>query len=231
MTLNRGIVYVAWGQQHVDEAVMTSRFGNYNKVLFSDREAPGFNGQVIIKPDMPVTRNVFMRRWFAIKWSPFDISCLMDTDCTIHNSIDLGFDLAEDYGYANTIAPGLTFDWKGKEHIHYSGGIHFWRKGFLDEFFNRLYEFTENDDCFSDETAIGIVLREMKINPAVLPKSFLTISCGRVHDRPIRVFHTYYPFQFNTLKCDGIGNDFMVWEGPTNTQPVDMTGAVWAKGT
>lgn len=226
----RGIVYVAWGQQHVDEAVISSHGSSYSKILFSDRVAPDFNGEVVIVPDMPQTRNIYMRRWFAIKWSTFDTTCLLDTDCIIHAPIDLGFDLAEEYGYANTIAPGLMFNWKGKDYVHYSGGIHFWRKGFLGEFFDRLYSFTENDDCFSDETAIGVVLRELKINPAVLPKSFLTIMCGRVHDRPIRVFHTYYPFQLNTLKCDGVGNDFAVWEGPANKdQPIDLTGAVWSK--
>lgn len=228
MNPSRGIVYVAWGQQHVDEAVVSSRYGQYNKVLFSDRPAPTFNGEVIVLPSMPATRNVFMKRWYAIKWTPFDTTCLMDTDCVIHNSIDLGFTLAEEYGYSNTIAPGLMFNWKGKDYVHYSGGIHFWSKGFLDEFFNRLYEFTENNDGYSDETAIGVVLRELKINPAVLPKSFLTIVCGRVHDRPIRVFHTYYPFQFNTIKCDGIGNDYLVWDGNSDG-PVDMTGAVWSQ--
>jgi len=213
LVATKGIVYVAWGKEHIDEAVKWSQFGNdYPKVLFTNEPVSGFNGEVIVR-DLPVTRNIYMRRWYAIKWSPFDITCMLDTDSVLHGSIQLGFDLAEEYGYSNKIAPGMTFVYgpDHKEYVHYQGAIHFWRRGFLDEFFDRMLEFTENNDEASDETAIAVVLRRLKINPAALPDSFCMVRCGRVHDRRIRVCHSYYA-QFNTIKSDGFGNDYLTWE-------------------
>lgn len=209
--MTRGVVYVAWGKEHINEAIHSSRYGGYEKVLFCNEPVPQFNGKVIVR-DLPVTRNVFMRRWYAIEWSPFDLTCMIDTDCIIHNSIDLGFELAKEFGYANKIAPGMTFNWGDKEYVHYQGAIHFWRKGFLDEFLKRMYEFTQYEhDLVSDEVGISVCLRELKINPAVLPDSFCVVRCGRIHDRPIRVCHSYFG-DMNVIKSDGFGQDYITYE-------------------
>lgn len=197
VTSKIGIVYVAWGQHGINEASRAAWWGKLPTCLITDLESTvpdKIFGQVI-RTDFAAYKGLhhFYRKMEALQKSPFDITLYSDADTYPIGDLSLGFAKASRHQFAVVIAPGQTFLWRDIEHIHFNCGVLFFQghpTEWPEQVLSHASTFTD-----SDEPAWSISWDELGINPAVLPSVFNLVSAGRIHDRPIRIWHSRHPLQ------------------------------------
>lgn len=214
--MTRGIVYVAWGDKWLHEACRSSasaRKLGYETALLTDDTRDWSEHFTIQKQlDFSVMAGFesFQVKWLALLHSPFDVTCFLDSDTTVHGSLDLGFELAEQGHFCVTISPAMVFHHEGKEWIHYNGGT-FYFKGHQPELFRWFCEAAKKirgSGLLTDEPPMSLAFRWHGVNPMVLPPMFNCIRVGRIHTRPIKVFHSrFHPA--TEIVSDHFGNEFV----------------------
>jgi len=210
-----GVLYVAWGEEHIREAIESSRslIGNYQTCLVTDSKedlTPYFSSVKAIEFTELMYLHPHIRRWIALSMTPYPVTCMLDTDCVSPNpDLDLGFVLARKYGFATTLSPGMTFGLEGTEYVHYNAGITFFR-GYQKDLMQEIFRVASENNFESDEAALSVALRNLCINPAVLPACFNFVRAGQIHDRLIRIYHSPWKPVFSKIRSDGFGNDFPV---------------------
>lgn len=221
--MTRGIVYVAWGDKWLSEAMQsaaTARRQGYQTCLLTDDICtfPEFDLQRPVDFSRFEGLHPLMRKWACLTETPFESTCFLDTDTAVHTPIDLGFALAEQFGITLTIAPGMLLHHEERELIHYNTGVVFFRgrqPDLLEQFVcaARDVQAARHD---GDEAAVSVALSRAGINPAVLPSLFNTVRAGQIHTRRIRVWHSRQ-WAGTQLVSDQFGNDFtrydFPWEG------------------
>lgn len=103
-----GVLYVATGEQYIDEAIrsarsLTDNTSGYPTTLISDRE-PGvdvFDSVQLIEPT-----DSFRDKIRLLKETPYSRTVFIDTDTYICGEIGELFSLLEEYEFAATHAPG-----------------------------------------------------------------------------------------------------------------------------
>ena len=215
--MTRGIVYAAWGDRHLNEAVRsaaTARKQGYQTCLLTAdsrdwRHAFDLQRQV----DFSILGDVepLAKKWVYLTETPFDTTCFLDTDTYVQGSIDLGFELAEQYGLVATISPGQTFHYGGREFIHYNGGTLYFtgKRPDLQAVFCEADRKLKGSGLKTDEPAMSLAIREHSINPVILPPVFNLIRAGCIHTRQIRVYHSHSDFPVSEVVSDLWGNEFV----------------------
>ena len=192
VTGTRGVCYVSWGEFHLAETIKSAKSCPYKTCLFTDLETvvpDGIFGQVI-RSDFKGVEGLhhFYRKLVAIKGTPFDTTMYADGDTIFVGDTDLGFKLAQRHDFAAVIAPGGIFHWQSREYVHYNCGA-LWFKGKPKKWANHVRELAKTfTDC--DEPAWSIAWDQLGISPAVLPGVFNLVVAGKIHDRPIRLWHS-----------------------------------------
>lgn len=198
--MTRGVCYLAWGTKHVREAITSAlTLGMVSPdlptCLFTDITSEVMDGVFthVIRSDFAEYDGYFMyyRKMAVLRESPFDVTMYVDGDTQFMAPVDLGFEKAERHGFAAVIHPGQILHWEGRELIHYNGGA-LWFTGHPEAFVKRVLELA-SIFTGSDEPTWAIAFDEMKINPAVLPSTFNLVTAGRIHERPIRLWHSREP--------------------------------------
>ena len=191
MTSQRGVVYVAWGEQYVSEAVEARRTHQYSATLFTDLQSavPDDAFDQVVRSDFAQFAGMhpFYRKLIAIEQTPYDVTLYSDSEVKIMGDIRIGFDRASRYGFATVLSPGQCFNWRGEDYVHFNGGLLFFRGRPLD--FARVVRTLAGtfDNC--DEPAWAVALEALGINPALLPPVFSHVPRCVLHPRPIRVWH------------------------------------------
>lgn len=213
MEMNRGVCFVAWGQQHLTEAINASAYATKQGLptcLLTDEAPEAYLPHFTIVKKVDFTRfnniNQMFRKWICLTETPFQNTCYLDTDCTVQGDLSLGFLKAEQHGICLTIAPGMTFLYE-KEYIHYNGALMFFTSYRPDLQRQLIFHAQRNQSINGDEPVVSLVLDAMNINPVVLPSTFCLVRSGQIHTRPIRVFHSM-GWPATHLASDQYGNDF-----------------------
>ncbi len=209
-TAERGIVYVAWGEKHVLEAARSAATSRYPTALVtcSPQFVPaGAFGEVIVEEFRDFAGlHPFYRKLAGLRRSPFAVTVFLDADTAVVGAdLDLGFRQAEKFGFAAVISPGMTFELKGVEYVHYNGGVLFVRgcpDAWIAEVLRLAPEFPR-----SDEPAWAVAWDRLGINPAVLPFSFNAVMAAWVHPRPVRIWHSRLPPQTHIVSLYPDPND------------------------
>lgn len=196
--MRNGIVYVAWGIEHINEAVQSAAtVKDYPTCLITDTPElvpAGAFGEVIVDDFSAFAAHGPMyRKHVAMKRSPFEVSCFLDTDTRIMGDISFGFRQALKFEFATVIAPGFTLhDPKGQELCHYNAGVLFFR-GHPNHWVDRVLKYSWVSPC--EEHAWSIAFDELNINPFVLPFNFNVMMAGYIHSRNVRIWHSVQPPQ------------------------------------
>lgn len=218
MNFSRGIVYVAWGKKHTDEAIVSAirNKSGYPTCIITDSPATCLDAfdYVRLADFYPYSElKPFTRKFCFLLHSPFESTCLLDSDCFAMGNLDLGFDLAEEGFFSLAHAPTMTIkEPGGKEYIHYNAGVMFSRtpaKHIHDAFMKKAVEIGGHH--IGDEGIITVSLRDDKIPHMALPNSFNVVRAGKPLPVPIRVYHSRYPVGDppTTLAGDHFGNQFV----------------------
>lgn len=96
--MNRGIIYYMWGNNPKQEKLL--------KKSIKSAEKFGYNYRVI--RDNTKDYEGFRKRIGLFDKSPFKTTLYLDADTQIMSNIDYGFEMAEKYGLACTIAPAVS---------------------------------------------------------------------------------------------------------------------------
>lgn len=195
--MNRGIIYVAWGERHVLHAIESAKTSPYPTALITS--TPEFAGNhfdhLIVRDFNEYARmSVMYRKMEAFLYSPFENSLFLDVDTSIIGNIDLGFRLSEKFGFSAVIASGMSFLWKDIEYVHFNGGVVFFKGKpiqWIDKVFEIQKEFS-HDPC---EEPVWSIAWEQTTFPAVLPFIYNCNFSGEVHQRDIRIWHSYRPIR------------------------------------
>lgn len=209
--MTRGIVYVAWGQQHLQEAcrsaklnksgyptcLMTSAdslsialdetFGtNYSLAMLEQH----FNSvQIVDFTELAKLPSIYWRKLASLLYSPFSTTLFVDSDCFILGDLSLGFELAEEGFFCTTISPHLTFVEKGKEYVLHNGGVYFCQtpaQKIVDVFLSLI----PTTEYSGDEGVISLAIRQQLIKHHTLPETFTVCRSGQGPPVPIQIFHS-----------------------------------------
>jgi hypothetical protein len=218
--MRRGIIYVAWGDKWLNEAVRSAASAaemGYQTCLLTEPSEwlshweKHFDYVKAVDFSQFDGMHYFMKKWQCLLETPFDQTCFLDTDTKVMDSLDLGFDLAEQFGLCMTLSPGMMFHYQGKEYLHYNGGIMFFngkRPDLVEQFVEVGKELQQEcPGLVGDEPVFSVAFRRYNINPCVLPSVFNTIRAGQIHTRKIKVFHSRWHHATH-LVSDQFGNDF-----------------------
>jgi hypothetical protein len=199
MSATTGIVYVAWGEHGLNEAARAAWWlaRRLPTCLITDHtsDVPANVFDYVMRTDFYQYQGLhhFYRKMEAIKHSPFDLTMYSDADTYPIGDLSLGFRKAAQHEFGIVIAPGQTFVWDDVEYVHYNCGVLFFRGRpirWADQVLSHARTFVE-----SDEPAWALAWEDLRINPAVLPSVFNLVSAGKIHDRPIRVWHSRHELQ------------------------------------
>lgn len=234
----RGICYVAWGEKHIKEACFSARQNKsgYPTCLITDPESMNLALDELFGPDYslamleqhfnqivrvdfrpfdameknPPAPHGFWRKQAALKFTPFNATCFLDTDCIPVGNLDLGFELAEEGNFCNVIAPTMWFKWQDKSYVLYNGGVWFFKSPaeHITEAFRALIP-TVGKDYWGDEGVISVACRQGTFKHAVLPKSFNLPLAGHNVDEQIRIVHsrTLIGFPPRRITTDYMGHE------------------------
>lgn len=224
----RGICYILWGTKNLNEAKSSVGYSyfvraehNLKTCIITDSQDPE------LKTHFDIVKNIdfdkyaefnlkiqdtipgILKKWIVLTESPFDTTCYVDSDTYVMDDLTLGFELAEQYKVCLIISPGMVFHYQDKEYVHYNGGVCFF-SGKQPELQRKIIEIAPeifNSGHEGDEAVLGIALRRLNMNPAVLPEVFNFSRKGQIHPRPIKIYHSNW-FPANHLMSDQFGNSF-----------------------
>ena len=217
MEKSAGVVYVAWGDQYINEAICSAKSVKQNAklstCLLTDKLDNSLNQYFDIVKFVNfgnIKYHQYMRKWICLTESPFEISCYLDTDTFVIQDLSLGIEMTERYGVSTIIANGMTFHHKNKEYVHYNGGVLFFNsnigKKIKDEIDNAYIQVT-SEKHVGDEAAISVAFVNLNLNPFVLPSIFNTVRGCIMHDRKIRIWHSREKPILTKIQSDQTGND------------------------
>lgn len=189
--MNQGVIYVAWGQKYVAEAIRSASSHQFPSILITDQQGVSshFFSEIMYSDfSQYVGKNPFYRKMEAIRQTPFDITLFADSDLLISGNIDFGFQQAARHGFAAAIAPGQMFNWEGRDFVHFNGGLLFFR-GQPHPWADAVLSFAPTfPTC--DEPAWSLAWDQLDVNPVALPEVFNHIPFAKLHPRKIRVWHS-----------------------------------------
>ncbi len=192
--MTKGVCYVAWGTQCVNEAVKSSKTCPYNTCLFTDQTPvpDGVFGQVIRTDFAQFSHlHVYYRKLSAILYTPFDLTMYVDSDTQFVASVESGFEHAEKYGFAAVLSPGGMFEWHvagiKREFRHINGGA-LWFRGRPVDWVHEVMQIGELINN-NDEPAWALAWDRLGINPAILPPVFNHVAECDLRPRLVRLWH------------------------------------------
>ncbi len=113
----RAIIFIAWDQKFIDEAVSSLRsrhLADYDRILVTDEESEAPSGFT------QVIRKSFSSSWHHRKAEVmralppgYDTYLFLDSDALVIGDLALGFEKAEQFGIALASAPRYSLDARG----------------------------------------------------------------------------------------------------------------------
>lgn len=227
--MSRGIVYVAWGEVHIQEACRSVRENKTDlpTCLITDKESlslaldetfgPGYSlamleqhfGQVIISDfkDFKDFENPLMRKYICLIETPFDETVFIDSDCIILDRISLGFTTGD---FCLCLGMFATLAHDDIEYVHYNSGVLFF-KGRRQDVYNAIIDVAYSlvpSGRIQDEWPLSVAIHNKLFNVSVLPSIFNLCRPGKVMSKVIRILHTPFPQRPKHLTHDEYGNEF-----------------------
>ena len=221
----RAIVFVAWGETHVQEVVRCielSRMPSYPVALITDEDT-----LIERAPDgVTIIRRRFLysgkeRKLEALAELPdsFETVLFLDVDTRVIGDISLGFEKAERHGIAMALAPHYSLaDFRSfgrvmaregvplqGQPVYNSGVIFFdWRSAEVRTVFADALSLLKKDESapWGDQTYISLAMELSGFNPYTLSPSFNYRGFGELISGSIRIWHSYAPAPANAAELE-----------------------------
>lgn len=211
----RAIVYVAWGQRFVEEAIASAHsaaFLKIDRLLITDLES-----EAILSKEVPFERVIahrFTIKGNAAKTEMFDVLpdeyssfLFLDTDTRILLDITQGFERAERHGIAAAQAAHYSLehfwdfgdvlermDFTSNELLLYNSGVIFFvRTPKVWQVMKRYQEFCRNADGAYDQPFFTLAMEELGFNPYTLSIAYNYRNFGEIISGRVRIWHSHSP--------------------------------------
>ncbi len=215
----RAIVYAAWGERYIGEAVTsatTAALVGVDRLLITNAESRAF-----LRADAPFERvieHAFQLPALLAKSEIFDLLpadydsfVFLDTDTHVLLDIDQGFEKAETYGIAAAQATmyGLEHFWgfdavlrdvglRSREILQYNSGVLFFsRLPRAWEVLTKWHELCVNASgdvsAYTDQPYLTLAMELLGFNPYTLSIAYNYRNFGDIACGNIRIWHSHVP--------------------------------------
>jgi hypothetical protein len=178
-----GIIYLAWGQESIDLAVISSKtvkeFGYATCLITSDTYSSK-EFDLIIQKELPY--DGLGKKALMYDLAPFDVNLYLDTDTFAYWNLDYGFKQAEQHGIALCIAPSPCLYYQylihakqeiSKDIVQYNSGVIFFKKqDSVKTVFDRWKKLVVETKANWDQHLFSYAFHLEKFNPFVLPTNW-----------------------------------------------------------
>ncbi len=219
MVPKRAVVYAAWGERHVGEAVRsatTAALVGVDRLLVTSAESRAF-----LRSDAPFERvieHAFRLPGLLAKTEIFDLLpaeydsfVFLDSDTHVLLEIDQGFEKAETYGIAAAQASmyGLEHFWgfdavlrdvglRSREILQYNSGVIFFsRIPKAWEVLKKWHELCANEEgdasAWGDQPYLTLAMELLGFNPYTLSIAYNYRDRGDLVCGYVRIWHSHVP--------------------------------------
>ncbi len=221
----RTIVYIAWGQHHVEcvaRCVRESRLPRYPIVLVTDPVSAVDalpRGVSVIRKDFRLRGKE--RKLEALASLPSDLETVLflDADTRVLDDISLGFDKAEQHGIAMAPAPHYSLaDFRAfgevmrnegvvpRGQLIYNSGVAFfaWNRREVRDIFEHALALAAKytSEPYGDQPYITLAMETAGFNPYTLSPSFNHRAFGELISGSVRVWHSTEPVPPNAAHLE-----------------------------
>jgi len=215
----RAIVYQAWGQKYIAEAVRsatTAAIVRADRLLITNAESRRF-----LPPDPPFERVIEHSfklpgmlakcEWVTLLPPEYDSFAYLDTDTFILDDIDQAFEKAELHGIAVAPAAAYSLDHffgfdqvlarlgvRSRDILMYNAGVIFftrypaaWRV--LTKYHELCHAVQGGDPPWGDQPYLTLAMELFSFNPYTLSIAYNYRSFGELANGRIRIWHSHEP--------------------------------------
>jgi hypothetical protein len=215
----RAIVYVAWGAQHIEEAVAsaaTAGIADVDRLLITDADS-----RVLLRPSCPfeqIIEHAFALPGLLAKTEmlpllphAYDSFLYLDTDTRILLDIDQGFEKAERHGIAAAQATAYALEhfwgfgkvleetgFQSREILQYNAGVIFFTRAasawqVMQKWHELCVAAGPDAAAWTDQPYLTLAMELLGFNPYTLSIAYNYRSWGEHASGRIRIWHSHFP--------------------------------------
>jgi len=215
----RAVVYAAWGERHVGEAITsatTAALVGVDRLLVTNAESRAFLGagapfERIIEHTFRLPGQLAKSEIFDLLPAEYDSFVFLDSDTHVLLDIDQGFEKAETYGIAAAQATmyALEHFWgfgevlreaglRSREILQYNSGVIFFsRMPKAWEVLKKWHELCANAQgdvsAWGDQPYLTLAMELLSFNPYTLSIAYNYRNFGDLACGNIRIWHSHIP--------------------------------------
>ena len=215
----RAIVYVAWGEAHIREAVASARTAGIMKtdrVLVTDtasrrhvpRDAPF---ERTIEHTFRLPGQLAKTEFVALLPREYESFLLLDSDTSILMDVSLGFDKAETYGIAAAQAAAYSLEhfWgfaremaatgvPQRDILQYNTGVIFFTRApgawaVMCKWHDLCRRAGPEATAWGDQPYFTLAIEQLGFNPYTLSTAYNYRNFGELANGRIRIWHSHMP--------------------------------------
>ena len=214
MKNNRAIVFLGWGDKHIEliaQCIRESSLPDYPMFLMTDEATQVHalpKNVVVVRRESKLSGKARKTEFFPFLPDEIQTALLLDADIRVIDDVSLGFEKAEKYGVAIVPAPHYSLaDFRDfrevmlKENVTprgqiiYNSGVLFCTPQRADV--RAVFDLTlalakkYRDREWSDHTYLSLAIELQGFNPHALSPSFNYRGFGELISGSIRIWHSY----------------------------------------
>ena len=225
MKNNRAIVFVAWGDKHIQlvaDCLRESRLPDYPVVVMTDdtTKAHGLPQSVeLVRRASNLSGKARKTEFFNHLPQQIESALLLDADTRVIDDISFGFEKAEKHGLALVPAPHYSLaDFRDFREVMlnegvtprgqmiYNSGVMFYapHRPEVRAVFDLTLKLAQkyHDRVWSDQTYLSLAIEMLGFNPHCLSPSFNYRGFGELISGSIRIWHSYEPLPKNAASLE-----------------------------
>ncbi len=225
MKNKRGIVFLAWGDKHIQlvaDCVRESKLPAYPILLMTDEgtKVENLPKEVgVVRCESNLSGKARKTEFFNRVPDEIETVLLLDADTRVIDDISLGFEKAEQYGIAMVPAPHYSLaDFRSFREVMtnenvtprgqmiYNSGVIFYtpRRPEVRAVFDLALKLAQKyrERAWSDQTYLSLAIELLGFNPHCLSPSFNYRGFGELISGSIRIWHSYEKLPKNAASLE-----------------------------
>lgn len=225
MKNKRAIVFLAWGDKHIQlvaDCLRESRLPDHPVILMTDEatKVQGLSNDVdVVRCQSKLSGKARKTEFFNRIPQEIETVLLLDADTRVIDDVALGFEKAEKYGIAIVPAPHYSLaDFRSFREVMlregvtprgqmiYNSGVIFYtpQRADVRAVFDLALQLAQKyrDRVWSDQTYLSLAIEIAAFNPHCLSPSFNYRGFGELISGTIRVWHSYEKLPKNATSLE-----------------------------
>ncbi|MDR9408193.1 MAG: putative nucleotide-diphospho-sugar transferase [Balneolaceae bacterium] len=226
MSSEYAVIFLAWGDRYIKEVENciknSSPIHQHDIILITDpttaiNESDNLFSKVI---RTEFKNDGLLRKTELIHHIPegYQAYLFLDSDITVLENIDLGFEKAEQFSIAMVPSPFYSLNdfWDfseimkkekipNKGQLQYNSGVIFFtlNRDVL-EVFKKWYELGRKHKYHNDQPLLSMAMEQLGLNPYTLSPSFNYRGRGELISGKVFLWHSHYPYPKNINEFDSV---------------------------